>query len=100
LVTATSVLQTKIGLLAVGLGIAPLFPCFLHATPSNFGAHYTQVVMGLQMACAYTGATLMPPLLGWVAQRTGLAIYPCVLGSFLIVMCVALECLNRLRAQA
>lgn len=100
LVTATSVLQTKIGLLAVGLGIAPLFPCFLHATPSNFGAHYTQVVMGLQMACAYTGATLMPPLLGWVAQCTGLAIYPCVLGGFLIVMCVALECLNRLRAQA
>ena len=54
--------------------------------------------MGLQMACAYTGGTLMPPLLGWVAQRAEMTVYPYFLGGFLIVMILSLERLKRIRA--
>lgn len=98
LLTATSVLQMQMGCVCLGLGVAPLFPCFLHATPSHFGARNTQAVMGLQMACAYTGGTLMPPLLGWVAQRAEMTVYPYFLGGFLIVMILSLERLKRIRA--
>jgi fucose permease len=97
LITATTTLQLQIGLGFIGLGVAPLFPCFLHATPTNFGPRNAQAVMGLQMACAYTGATLMPPLLGWVAQFTQMTIYPYFLAAFLLTMTLSLERLYRLR---
>lgn len=100
LFTASSLCQMQVGLGCLGLGIAPLFPSFLHATPTTFGSRYTQAVMGLQMACAYTGATLMPPLLGWVAQHAQLTVYPYFLGGFLVVMAVALYRLHRVRPQA
>jgi fucose permease len=99
LLTATNVLQMQIGLGCLGLGVAPLFPCFLHSTPTHFGACNTQAVMGLQMACAYMGATLMPPALGWVAQRAEMMVYPYFLGGFLIVMVLSLEQLKRARSQ-
>jgi MFS family permease len=100
LLTASALPQILIGLGCLGLGVAPLFPSFLHATPANFGAQNTQAVMGLQMACAYTGATLMPPLLGWVAQRAEMTIYPYFLAGFLVIMFCSIERLNRVRSQA
>lgn len=100
LLTASTLLQMQAGLLTLGCGVAPLFPSFLHATPANFGARHTQAVMGLQMACAYTGATLMPPLLGAVAQVAEMTVYPYFLGGFLIIMVVALERLYHLRTHA
>lgn len=92
--------QRIAGMAFVGLGVAPLFPCFLHATPTHFGARYTQAVMGLQMACAYTGAAVMPPFLGIVAQQASMAVYPCFLGGFLLTMVLALRMLYRARSHS
>ncbi len=100
LLTASTLPQMLVGLGCLGLGVAPLFPCFLHATPANFGAQNTQAVMGLQMACAYTGATFMPPVLGWIAQYAEMTIYPYFLAGFLALMFYSLEQLKRMRAQA
>lgn len=41
------------GLIIVGLGCAPVFPCLLHETPENFGEENSQAIMGIQMASAY-----------------------------------------------
>ena len=48
-------------MILVGLGLAPIFPCMLHETPTRFGKKQSQIIMGYQMAVAYTGSTFMPP---------------------------------------
>jgi len=60
-----------VGFLFVGLGCAPIFPSLLHETPVNFGAKNSQTIMGMQMASAYVGITLMPFLFGKLAYFTG-----------------------------
>ena len=50
------------GFVMIGLGCAPVYPCLIHATPAHFGADKSQAVIGIQMAFAYVGNTLMPPL--------------------------------------
>lgn len=86
---------TFAGLMLVGLGCAPIYPCLLHATPDNFGAASSQALIGVQMACAYTGSTLTPPLVGAAADVVDIAVYPYVLLGLIVVMTVMTERLNR-----
>ncbi len=83
------------GLVIAGLGSAPIYPAIVHSTPVNFGARNSQAIIGIQMAAAYTGSTLMPPLFGALSSWTGLWVFP-----FYLVVLVALglamsELLNR-----
>ena len=64
------------GLVTIGLGCAPIYPCIIHSTPAHFGADKSQAIIGIQMASAYTGTTLMPPLFGMIASKTTIALYP------------------------
>ena len=57
-----------LGLLFIGLGCAPVYPCIIHSTPEHFGAHRSQAMIGVQMASAYIGTCLMPPVFGWIDQ--------------------------------
>lgn len=83
------------GLFLLGLGCGPVFPNLLHETPRNFGAGRSQAVMGVQMACAYTGSTLMPPLFGAFAAAAGYRWLPAVLGGLLLLLAVMTGRLNR-----
>lgn len=75
---------TVAGLLLVGLGCAPLYPAMLQETPGRFGPGASQAVMGLQIAVAYSGSTIVPPLLGVAARHSSIAILPWfLLGSVL-----------------
>lgn len=74
------------GFLAIGLGCAPIFPSLLHETPANFGEKHSQSIMGLQMASAYVGITLMPFLFGEIATFTGQSFLLTFLGMFLVLM--------------
>lgn len=82
------------GFLLVGLGCAPIFPCAVHETPERFGKDLSQAFIGIQMAFAYMGSTLMPPILGFIAQKTTFAVYPYFLLIFLIVMFLSNEKTN------
>ena len=62
--------------LPVGLGCAPIYPGIIHATPSHFGADRSQAIIGVQMASAYVGNCLMPPLFGVIANHTTIALFP------------------------
>ena len=83
------------GLVIVGLGCAPIYPSIIHSTPANFGAERSQAVIGIQMASAYVGTSLMPPLFGWLAARLGLGIFPLYLLALLALMAVMHEKLCR-----
>ena len=77
---------TLAGLPVLGLGCAPVYPCLIHATPGFFGAGNSQAVIGMQMASAYVGTCLMPPLFGLVARHISMALFPAYLLMFLILM--------------
>ena len=88
-------LPCLIGLVVIGLGCAPVYPCIIHSTPVNFGKENSQSLVGIQMASAYTGSTLMPPLFGVIAQYIHIGLYPLYLGIFALVMLWMTESLNR-----
>lgn len=72
--------------LPVGLGCAPIYLGIIHATPSHFGADRSQAIIGVQMASAYVGNCLMPPLFGVIANHTTIALFPYYLLVILILM--------------
>ena len=86
---------TLAGLVTVGLGCAPIYPAIIHATPKKFGATYSQTVIGLQMASAYTGTLLSPLLLGWLCSRIGLWTLPIFLAVLAGCMIFLLELSHR-----
>lgn len=84
-----------VGLLLYGIGCAPVFPNLIHITPRRFGAAHSQAIIGLQMAAAYTGSTLMPPLVGWIGQKLGFAALPYYLLACLCALFASIVICNR-----
>ena len=84
------------GFIAAGLGCAPVYPSLIHATPGNFGAERSQAIIGVQMASAYVGTCLMPPLFGLLAGRFSISLLPFWLLALLAVMFFSHERLNRI----
>lgn len=74
------------GFLVIGLGCAPIYPCIIHSTPSNFGADKSGAIIGIQMASAYIGSTFMPPLFGVLGNALGFGIMPLFIAFFVILM--------------
>ena len=87
------------GLITVGLGCAPIYPSIIHETPVNFGRDVSMSMTGLQMATAYVGSCLMPPLFGLLAQYVTPMLYPWFLAVILALMFVMAESLHRRTAH-
>lgn len=83
-----------IGLILIGLGCAPIYPCMLHETPNRFGKAASQSIMGVQMAFAYIGSAFMPPILGFIASKTSIIIFPYFLLGYILIMLVGSEKIN------
>ena len=75
-----------IGFSLIGLGCAPVYPCVIHSTPEHFGADRSQAIIGVQMASAYIGTCLMPPLFGLIANHISIRLLPLYLLILLILM--------------
>ena len=74
------------GLVLIGVGCAPIYPSIIHSTPDHFGADRSQAVIGIQMASAYVGNLVMPPLFGLIANRITPALFPVYLLVLLGIM--------------
>ena len=83
------------GLVLIGLGCAPIYPCIIHSTPDHFGADKSQAIIGVQMASAYVGSCLMPPLFGLIANNITVALLPVFLLLVLVLMAVMHELLTK-----
>lgn len=81
------------GLILIGLGCAPVYPCVIHSTPAHFGADKSQAIIGIQMACAYVGTCLMPPVFGLIANHITVALLPVYLLIILVLMMIMHELL-------
>ncbi len=84
-----------IGLVTIGLGSSPIYPCIIHSTPDNFGKENSQSLVGIQMASAYVGSTFMPPVFGVLAQYITVRLYPVFLLVFVAIVFIATEKLNK-----
>ncbi|EOS27232.1 hypothetical protein C806_00200 [Lachnospiraceae bacterium 3-1] len=76
------------GLIFTGLGCAPIYPSIIHSTPEHFGADKSQAMIGVQMASAYVGTCLMPPIFGFIANHISVSLFPAYLLAILVLMAV------------
>ena len=79
------------GLVILGLGCAPTYPCIIHSTPIRFGREKSQAFIGVQMASAYCGSTLLPPLFGFLANTFSVGLYPVYMAVVLLLLIVMHE---------
>lgn len=84
-----------VGFIVVGLGCAPVYPCIIHMTPDVFGRDKSQAMIGIQMAFAYTGFMIMPPLFGFLAEHITIALLPYYLLALLALMVATHELMVR-----
>ena len=78
-------IPAAIGFVIIGTGMGPVYPSIQHMAPANFGERYSASVIGLQMASAYLGSTLMPMVFGHIV------IMPYYLLVFAVMNFVLLE---------
>lgn len=83
-----------LGLIFIGLGCAPIYPSIIHSTPGYFGADKSQAMIGVQMAFAYVGTCLMPPVFGLMANHISISLFPLYL---LAILCIMLYMHERLQ---
>ena len=83
------------GLILIGLGCAPIYPSIIHATPEHFGPACSQAMIGVQMASAYVGTCLMPPLFGLIVNHIQVGLLPIFLLVLLALMAFLYQQLTR-----
>ena len=88
------------GLFLIGLGNGSIYPNMIHLTPHNFGKEVSQSIMGSQIAFAYIGVMLAPPMVSLISGLFGIAVYPVLLAGLYVIMVAALICLvKKLKKQ-
>jgi fucose permease len=91
---------TVAGLFLVGLGNGSIYPNMIHLTPHNFGKDVSQSVMGSQIAFAYIGVMLAPPVVSIISSAFGIKVYPVLLAVLYVIMVVFLKLfINNLKKQ-
>ncbi|MEE3419527.1 MAG: MFS transporter [Lachnospiraceae bacterium] len=88
-----------VGFVVIGTGMGPVYPAIQHMAPANFGKRYSAAVIGLQMASAYVGSTLMPMVFAHLQQAIGIGIMPVYLLIFAIMNIAFLEMTYRVVAK-
>ena len=82
-------LFATVGLFLVGLGNGPIYPNIMHLTPRHFGKDYSNSLVGSQMATAYLGITVAPPIFGFLAKWISASVFPIYLAVWSAVFIVA-----------
>ena len=76
LIPVENPIYSLIGFIIIGFGSGPIYPAIIHSTPGNFGKENSGAIIGIQMAFAYVGSTLVPPLYGLLGSFLGYKILP------------------------
>lgn len=78
-------ISSVLGLVLLGLGLAPVFPCLMARTPERLGSAYAVHAIGFQVSAAMLGAAIVPGIAGLLAE-TQIEL----VGRFAIVIAAAL----------
>lgn len=77
-----------LGLLFLGLGLAPVYPCLMHETPRRFDRHTFRTVIGFQVGAACLGGSFIPTAVGYAAARISLELVAPFTAAFIIALLV------------
>lgn len=80
----------------LGLGLSPIFPAMIHETPTRFGKEKSQTIIGYQMAFAYIGNIIFPPLFGMIIENVNMMLFPMLLAACASIVVFSSERLNSL----
>ena len=87
-------LFSMVGLLFIGLGCAPIYPSMIHDTPNRFGRGASQSVMGLQVAFAYVGSSIMPLIFSGLVSFSTIGLFPVYILLSVVIMTLCSEKMN------
>jgi fucose permease len=94
---------TLLGVAIVGCGCGPIFPTLVATTPARLGTAHTANAVGLQIAAAALGLSLVPALVGIVADAVGvetIATLLAALAGMLVVVYRLLDTIAPVGADA
>lgn len=77
----------------LGLGLSPIFPSMIHDTQKNFGEENAQYVIGYQIAFAYIGGAIFPPLLGFIYANISINLFPYTILILAIILLLSINSL-------
>ncbi len=84
------------GIIFIGLGCAPVFPCMVHETPRRFGNSQSEIITGYQVGTAYLSGVVIIPLIGLLAGRVSLETIPICIFLFAVLTLIGTERLNKI----
>ena len=91
---AEDVMFLRLGMVLMGLGLAPLYPAMMHETPRRFKEDLATRLIGYQVGIAYGGGMIITAGLGFLFNLFDLSIfYPLVL-VVVVLMIVLSEIYN------
>lgn len=73
--------------------------CMWGLGASIFGVKKSQAIVGVQMASAYIGTMIMPPIFGILANKLSMIIWPFYLVTILLLMIIMHERLIRIAGK-
>ncbi len=86
-----------ISILFIGFGFASIYPSMIHRTPRRFGSVLSPKIIGFQMASAYIGSSIAPPIMGVIMQKVGynsLSILVVFFSIFIMILTKIIEVKN------
>lgn len=91
---AEEVMLLRLGMILMGLGLAPLYPAMMHETPRRFKEDLATRLIGYQVGIAYGGGMIITAGLGFLFNVFDLSIfYPLVL-VVIVLMIILSELYN------
>lgn len=91
---AKDVMFLRLGMILMGLGLAPLYPAMMHETPRRFKEDLATRLIGYQVGIAYGGGMIITAGLGFLFNLFDLSIfYPLVL-VVIVLMIILSELYN------
>jgi fucose permease len=100
--SALTALCSLLGLALIGVSLAPIFPSLIATTPERLGEAHTANGVGLQIAAAVLGQSLIPAFVGILARYLSLEIVGpalCTTAVLLLALYESLIALSVQRAQ-
>ena len=94
-----NVIPGFVGLLLIGLGCGPIYPCSIHLTHERFGRENSASIVGYQVAFAGVGFTFIQPLTGLIATKIGLSILPVILIGFCIMLFILFITIQKITSK-
>lgn len=88
------------GLMLIGLACAPIFPTLLATTPQRLASAHVANAVGFQIAAAVLGQSLLPALVGILAQRHGLEIIASAIVAAALLLYALHESMTATQPQA